>query len=321
MSVAGDRVTDLPLHSISSVSEEGRKIVHNEDQAELNAAAAPTDSSEWMQHKIETAKQECGHLAVPELAEQCEEGSIGFDRSRALINELSVDQALVESCVVDEEASLVSISRLGMVDGLQLVSALHGDTTLIQVTPPLQLRIEDGSCVGLSVHINTRLHNLLGKHLLDPQVKNNYSRSKGPREFEEKRTGVLNHTGHTDFVKVMAAEVHRRSSLGRPHQGEDGSSEVETSNVDVNEGKANCIVREEAEEVLRGEEKGGEGMRRGGVTFLCKLVLVHVFSSTFIFVFVLIHIHLLTLPAPPPPLSLANLPRPSLSMWLTNLFP
>jgi hypothetical protein len=64
-------------------------------------------------------------------------------------------------------------------------------------------------------------------------------------------------------------------------------------------------------------------MRRGGVTFLC--ILVHVFSSTFIFatfIFVfLIHIHLLTLPAPPPPLSLANLPRPSLSMWLINLFP
>jgi hypothetical protein len=311
---------DVPLNSIPSILEEGRKIVLNEDQAELNAAAVPANHSEWLQHKIETAKQEGGRLAVPELAEQCEEGSIGFDKSRAL-NEVSVDQALVESCVVYEDALLVSVSRLGMVDGPQLVSALHGDSTLTQVIPPLQLRIEDGSCMGLSVHINTRLHNVLSKHLLDPQVKNNNSRSNAPREFEEKRTGVLNNTGRTNFVKVMAAEVPRRSSLGRPHRGEDGSSEVETTNVDVNEGKANCIVREEADEVLRGEEKGGEGMRMGGVTFLCKLVLVHVFSSTFIFVFVLIHIHLLTLPAPPPPLSLANLPWPSLSMWLTNLFP
>jgi hypothetical protein len=58
---------------------------------------------------------------------------------------------LVGSCVVDEEALRVSSTRLGVVDGPQLVSALHGDTTLIQVTPPLQLRIEDGGCVGLSV--------------------------------------------------------------------------------------------------------------------------------------------------------------------------
>ena len=142
---------DLPLNSIPSISEEGRKIVLNEDQAELNAAAVPANYSEWLQHKIETAKQEGGRLAVPELAEQCEEGSIGPDKRRALIDdEVSVDQALVESCVVDEDALLVSVSRLGMVDGPQLVSALHGDTTLVQVTPPLQLRIEDGSCVGLS---------------------------------------------------------------------------------------------------------------------------------------------------------------------------
>ena len=251
-----DVKNDLPLNSIPSISEEGRKIVLNEDQAEVNAAAVPANYSEWLQHKIETAKQEGGRLAAPELAEQCEEGSIGFDKSRALINEFSVNQEWV---VIDEDALRESASRLGMVNGLQVVSALDGDTTLIQVTPPLQLRIEDGSCMGLSVHINTRLHNVLGKHLLDPQVKNNYSLSKGPRELEEKRTGVLDNAGHTDFVKVMAAEVPRRSSLGRPHLGEDGSSEVETTNVDVNEGKANCIIREEAEEVLRGEEKGGEG--------------------------------------------------------------
>jgi hypothetical protein len=144
-----DVKNDVPLNSIPSISEEGRKIVLNEDQADLNAAAVPANYSEWLQHKIETAKQESGHLAVPELAEQCEEGSIGFDKSRAL-NEVSVDQALVESCVVYEDALLGSVSRLGMVDGPQLVAALHGDTSLIQVTPPLQLRIEDGSGVGLS---------------------------------------------------------------------------------------------------------------------------------------------------------------------------
>ena len=43
----------------------------------------------------------------------------------------------------------MSASRLGVVDGLQVVSALHGDIALIQVTPALQLRIEDGGCVGL----------------------------------------------------------------------------------------------------------------------------------------------------------------------------
>jgi hypothetical protein len=146
-----DVKNDLPLYSIPSVSEEGRKIVLKEDQAELNADAAPANYSEWLQHKIETAKQEGGRLAVPELAEQFEEGSIGFDKSRALIDdEVNVDQALVESCVIDEDALLGSVSRLGVVDGPQLVSALHGDTALIQVTPPLQLRIEDGSCVGLS---------------------------------------------------------------------------------------------------------------------------------------------------------------------------
>ena len=146
-----DVKNDLSLHSIPSVWEEGKKIVLNEDQAELNAAAVPANYSEWLQHKIETAKQEGGRLAVPELAEQCEEGNIGSDKSMALIDdEVSVDQALVESCVVDEDALLGSVSRLGIVDGPQLVPALHGDTSLIQVTPPLQLRIEDESWVGLS---------------------------------------------------------------------------------------------------------------------------------------------------------------------------
>jgi hypothetical protein len=146
-----DVKNDLLLHIIPSVSEEGRKIVLNEDQTEVNAAAVLANYSEWLQHKIETAKQEGGRLAVPELAEQCEEGSIGFDKSRALIDdEVSVDQALFESCVVDEDTLRESASRLGIVDGPQLVSALHGDTSLIQVTPPLLLRIEDGSCVGLS---------------------------------------------------------------------------------------------------------------------------------------------------------------------------
>ena len=113
-----DVKNNLPLYSVL-----------NKDQAELNAAAAPTDSSEWLQHKIETAKQECGRLTAPKLVVRHEEGDI---------NELSVDQAL-----------RVSASRLGMVHGPQLVSALLGDTALIQVTPPLQLRIEDGGCVGL----------------------------------------------------------------------------------------------------------------------------------------------------------------------------
>jgi hypothetical protein len=145
-----DVKNNLPLHSVLSVLEEGRKIVLNEDQTELNAAAVPANYSKWLQHIFETAKQEGGRLAVPELAEQCEEGSIGFDKSRASINEVSVDQALVESCVVDEDTLRESASRLGMVDGPQLVSALHWDTSLIQVTWPLKLRIEDRSCVGSS---------------------------------------------------------------------------------------------------------------------------------------------------------------------------
>ena len=121
-----DVKNNLPLYSVL-----------NKDQADVNAAAAPTDSSEWLQHKIETAKQECGRLTAPKLVVRHEEGDSCLDKSRAF-NELSVDQAL-----------RVSASRLGMVHGPQLVSALLGDTALIQVTPPLQLRIEDGGCVGL----------------------------------------------------------------------------------------------------------------------------------------------------------------------------
>ena len=119
-----DVKNNLPLYSVL-----------NKDQAELNAAAAPTDSSEWLQHKIETAKQECGRLTAPKLVVRHEEGDSCLDKSRAF-NELSVDQAL-----------RVRASRLGIVHGPQLVSALLGDTALI--TPPLQLRIEDGGCVGL----------------------------------------------------------------------------------------------------------------------------------------------------------------------------
>ena len=118
-----DMKNNLPLYSVL-----------NKDQAELNAAAAPTDSSEWLQHKIETAKQECG-LTAPKLVVCHEEGDS---------NELSVDQAL-----------RVGASRLGIVHGPQLVSALLGDTALIQVTPPLQLRIEDGGCVGLRPEYKT----------------------------------------------------------------------------------------------------------------------------------------------------------------------
>jgi hypothetical protein len=139
----------LPLNSVPKGLEEGRKIVLKEDQADsLNAAAAQANSSGWLQHKFETAKQEWGRLPVPELIEKHEEGDSGFHKS--LIDELSADLVLVKSCVFYEDALLVSASKLGVVDGLQLVSALHGDTALIQVTPPLQLRIEDGSCVGLS---------------------------------------------------------------------------------------------------------------------------------------------------------------------------
>ena len=105
-----DMKNNLPLYSVL-----------NKDQAELNAAAAPTDSSEWLQHKIETAKQECGRLTAPKLVVRHEEGDSCLDKSRALIN---VDQAL-----------RVSASRLGIVHGPQLVSALLGDTALI--TPPL----------------------------------------------------------------------------------------------------------------------------------------------------------------------------------------
>ena len=120
-----DVKNNLPLYSVL-----------NKDQAELNAAAAPTDSSECLHHKIETAKQECGRLTAPKLVVRHEEGDSCLDKSRALIKELSVDQAL-----------RVSASRLGIVHGPQLVSALLGDAALI--TPPLQLRIEDGGCVGL----------------------------------------------------------------------------------------------------------------------------------------------------------------------------
>jgi hypothetical protein len=121
-----DVKNNLPLYSVL-----------NKDQAELYAAAAPTDFSEWLQLKIETAKQECGRLTAPKLVVRHEEGDSYLDKSRAF-NELSGDQAL-----------RVSASGLGIVHGPQLVSALLGDTALIQVTPPLQLRIEDGGCVGL----------------------------------------------------------------------------------------------------------------------------------------------------------------------------
>jgi hypothetical protein len=132
-------VCDEHFHSMSDVKNNlPLYSVLNTDQAELNAAAAPTDSSEWLQHKIETAKQECGRLTAPKLEVRHEEGDSCLDKSRALIDAHNVDQAL-----------RVSASRLGIVHGPQLVSALLGDTALIQVTPPLQLRIEDGGCVGL----------------------------------------------------------------------------------------------------------------------------------------------------------------------------
>jgi hypothetical protein len=129
-----DVKNNLPLYS----------VLLNKDQVELNAAAAPTDSSECLQHKIETAKQECVRLTAPKLVVRHEEGDSCLNKSRAF-NKRSVDQAL-----------RVSASRLGMVHGPQLVSALLGDTALIQVTPPLQLRIEDGGCVGLRAEYKAR---------------------------------------------------------------------------------------------------------------------------------------------------------------------
>jgi hypothetical protein len=119
--------------------------------------------------------------------------------------------------------------------------------------------------------MNTSLHNMIDKYLVDPQVKNDYSQRKGPRDFEERRTGVLNNTCLTTFVQVIAAQVPRRASLGRPRRahcgglGEDSSSDVEETDVDVEVGKAKRIAVEEAAEVSRGEKRG-----RGEEPVLCK---------------------------------------------------
>ena len=116
-------VCDKHFHGMSDVKNNLPLYrVLNKDQAELDAAAALTDSSEWLQHKIETSKQEGGRLAVPELAVQFEERSIGFHKS--VIDELSADLVFVKSCVVYEDALRESASRLGVVDGLQLVLSL-----------------------------------------------------------------------------------------------------------------------------------------------------------------------------------------------------
>jgi hypothetical protein len=213
-----DVKNDLPLRSIPSISEQGRKIVLNEDQADLNAAAVPANYSEWLQHKIETAKQEGGRVAVPELAEQCEEGSIGFDKSRASINEVSVDQALVESCVVDEDTLRESASRLGMVDGPQLVNALHGDTSLIQVTPPLLLRIEDGSCVGLSAEYKA----LPGFEAMGCLRSSSIPRSPCPQK---------GHAASGAAVGAAVGSMHRENvswkRAGGRDGGEDGQGEYQ----------------------------------------------------------------------------------------------
>ena len=110
--------------------------------------------------------------------------------------------------------------------------------------------------------MNTSLHNVIDKYLVDPQVKSDYSQRKGPRDFEERRTGVLNDTCQTNFVQVMAAQVPRRASLGRPRRahrgglGEDSSSDVEETDVDVEVGKADRLVADEAEEAVKGEKRG-----------------------------------------------------------------
>jgi hypothetical protein len=110
--------------------------------------------------------------------------------------------------------------------------------------------------------MNTSLHNVIDKYLVDPQVKNDYSQRKGPRDFEERRTGVLNNTYQTTFIQVMAAQIPRRASLTRSRRehhgglGEDSSSDVEETDVDIEVGKAKRIAVEEAAEVLRGEKRG-----------------------------------------------------------------
>ena len=108
------------------------------------------------------------------------------------------------------------------------------------------------------------------EHIPDSQVKNDNNSLSKCSDFEERRTGVLNNTGQTTSVKVMATQVPRRASLGQPcraHRvglGEDSSSDVEETDVDVEVRKAKCIAVEEAEEGLRGEERERRGgMRRG----------------------------------------------------------
>jgi len=90
------------------------------------------------------------------------------------------------------------------------------------------------------VPVNTRLRNVCDKHFPDSQVMNdNNSRSKCLCDLEERRTDLRNNTGQTTSVKVMAAQVPCRASLGRPCQahhgglGEDSSSDVEETDVDV----------------------------------------------------------------------------------------
>ena len=131
--------------------------------------------------------------------------------SRASIA-VSVNQALIESCVVNKDALLGSVSRLGMVDGQQLVSTLHGDTALIQVTSPLQLRIEDGSCVGSSAEYKA----LPGFEAMQCLRSSSIPRSPCPQK---------RHTAPSAAVGAAVGSMHREKVSWKKPGGGDGQGE------------------------------------------------------------------------------------------------
>jgi hypothetical protein len=299
----------LPLIERCEALEEGKKSVLNEDPAELNED--PAELNEDLAELNSALALVNSSLESPTKHRKEEMGTMG----RALIDEPSNDQALVESCAIDRETLRASALRLQKVGRPQHVSDFVGDAALIQAPFFLQRRSEGTGCEGLSAHSTTneatqdfevtgfcRSRSISRSTCRQggPEAPSSAviavwgsvnrekfqacSRSEGPRDFEERRTGVPNNIGHTDFVKVMAAEVPRRSSLGRPcraHRGGfgvDSSSDVEDTDVDVEVGKANCIVGEEIEEGLRGEEREGRGGTRRGL--LLQIVSTSTSTST-----------------------------------------
>ncbi|GMH60218.1 hypothetical protein TrRE_jg248, partial [Triparma retinervis] len=151
-------VKNVPLKSTPNDFKEGKNKVLNEDQAELNAAAAPVISMESLQQEFERdVRKEFGTSEV-------EVGTISYEADRLAAKEAEKTRTItVPTDVTNTDRKY--IHELSRNLGLKNTSASKGESRCITVTEQIntgvfkrvRVRIPDTDVGGRQVELGARL--------------------------------------------------------------------------------------------------------------------------------------------------------------------